>query len=100
MFQIITTEKHLPEAVERKNKVRRCKLRGQVVVLEGSIIVPLNMECPCYLITALGTHCLILRVIEGMHGELESLVIFFLVEEMIRQMTQNHWVGRIKTISL
>jgi len=65
IFGIPPIDVHLTKPVVRQHKVRWRNLSGLVIVLEGLIVVALGVEAPGQLVTALGSHRLVLGVVEG-----------------------------------
>ena len=69
---------HLAQTEEGQHEGSGGELRGLVVVLEGLVVVLLHVEGPRQLVAALRPHGLVLRVVEGVQGQVLHLLIVLL----------------------
>ena len=71
-----------------------------IVKLESLIIVSLYMEVSGKLVAALRPHRFVLRVVEGVEGEVLDLVVILLEEEVIGQVVEHHRVPAVDGVGL
>ncbi len=98
MLAIVPVEVHLAQAVKRQQEGGAGELCREVVVLEGLVEVALHVEGPGHLIAGFGAHRLVLRVVEGVQGELVHLGVLLLVEEVVGQVVQHHRVRWVEVV--
>ena len=55
---------------------------------------------PGQLVAALGPHSLVLRVVEGVEGEMLDLVVILLEEEVVGQVVEHHGVPAVDGVGL
>lgn len=100
VFGVAAIDVHLSQSVMRKHEIGGSELSRLIVVLERLVVVALNVKRSCQLIATFRSHRFIFGVVEGMQRQMLHLLVVLFEEEMIGEMIQHHWIGRVDGVRL
>lgn len=118
LLYVPTVDIHLPEPVLGQDEVWRRKLSGLIIILEGLVVVALNVIGTSHLVARLRPHCLVFRVVKSVQRQVLHLGVILRArdrlstefeepkcesynlfeEKMIGQVIKHHGVRRVNSV--